>query len=147
MLLAPGELLETDTPLLGQADQLQELLGGVGVGVEAAIQADEFGDGQRQVQLGMLELDPEDLAELHAIALRIQAQDADATTVGLAQPGDHLDRGGLARTVGAENAEHLAHLDPQAHVVHGDLVAVALVETFNMNRRYWAAHDSDSGVL
>lgn len=147
MLLAPGELLEADALLLGQTDQFQEFPRGSGAGAEAAVPADEFGDGQGLVQLGVLKLDTEDLAKLSAIVLRVQAQHADASAVGPAQPGDHLGRGGLARSVGPENAAHPAHLDPQAHVVHGGLAAVPFAETFHMDRRYRAAHNDGSGVL
>ena len=42
---------------------------------------------------------------------------------------DHLDRGGLARAIGTEQAEAAALLDGERHAVHGDHVAVVLDES------------------
>ena len=44
-------------------------------------------------------------------------------SIGLQQRDQHADRGRLARPVGAEQAEGLAGLDGQVHVVHRDVVA------------------------
>ena len=61
-------------------------------------------------------------------------------TAGLAfgggqQPGQHLHRRGLAAAVGAEEAEDLAALDAEAHVIDGGEVAEPLGQAVRLDGR------------
>ena len=81
-----------------------------GVAVERAVQLERLAHAEALGQLAVLKLGPEPLPQLAAVADRVQAEHADRAAVRGAQPFDALDRGGLARTVGAEDPEDLALL-------------------------------------
>ena len=49
-----------------------------------------------------------------------EVREADTARVGQHQPGDDLDRGGLARAVGFQQAEDFAAFHAQAQVVDGN---------------------------
>nr|BFF20061.1 hypothetical protein GCM10025730_35820 [Promicromonospora thailandica] len=68
------------------------------------------------MQRGLLELDADVLADGHGVRLRVAPEEAHRAAVRAAQAGDALDRGGLARAVGAEDAEDLAAGDLEADV-------------------------------
>jgi hypothetical protein len=53
--------------------------------------------------------------------------------IRLAQPLDHLQGGGLAGAVGAEDAEGLALFDLEADAVDRDVFAVALGEGVDLD--------------
>src|SRR5690606_8301136 len=84
---------------------------------------------------GLLELDAHHLTEPRAVPPGIEAEHADTSVVGHAQPCDHLHHGGLARPVDAEDPDALPRLDAQAHVVDRDRVAVAFAEVLGDHRR------------
>src|SRR5690606_40602325 len=54
----------------------------------------------------------------------------DAAGVTLDQPDDHVEAGGLAGTVGAEQADHLAGIEGQAEAIDHLAVLVALAQAF-----------------
>ena len=56
------------------------------------------------------------------------AVDQDVAAVRAHQPDDHVERGGLARAVGAEQAHHFAFLDRQRHVLDDLAAAVGLLQ-------------------
>ena len=56
------------------------------------------------------------------------AVDQDVPTVRAHQPDDHVERSGLARAVGAEQAHHFAFLDRQRHVLDDLAAAIGLLQ-------------------
>jgi hypothetical protein len=65
---------------------------------------------------------------LGALLEAVEARDARRAAGGPQHAHKHLHGGGLAGAVGAEQAEHLALLDGEREVAHGDEVAVGLGE-------------------
>ena len=65
---------------------------------------------------------------------RVAAEHADGALVGLAQALAALDRGGLARTVGAEHRGHLAAVGDEVEPVDDGTTAVALDEPGDLER-------------
>src|SRR6267378_505199 len=135
LLLAARQRRHACTALLLQLDQGEHFVDRVGATVERAEQLQRFGDRELFGELGLLELNPQPLAQRPAcrpFAPR-RAQDRDRAAVGGRQPLQDFDGGGLAGAVGAEQAEALTRGDGQVEARHGDDVAVALDQTDTMN--------------
>ena len=93
--------------------------------VERGEEAQVLLAGHGVVEVLLLEADA-DLGLGHGVvATDVSAQDADLAAVGLQLPGEHLDGGGLAGAVGAQEAEDLAGRDLEADALDGLRVAVA----------------------
>ena len=76
------------------------------------------------------------MLELHAIGMRASTstpRDRRGARGRREQAAQHADRRGLARAVGAEDAEDLAGADREADVVHGDDVAKALDQATDLD--------------
>ena len=81
------------------------------------------------------------------IAKRIHVEDADAAGVRVKQPAGHPDRRRLARTVGADQAEHLAALDRQRQVVHGPGGAEGFRDPLEQDRAHgWNGISASTGM-
>jgi hypothetical protein len=65
---------------------------------------------------------------LRVVGDRIKAEDFDGAGVGLDEALAHLHRGGLARTVGAEEREHLGGLHVEVEVRHRSRRPVPLAD-------------------
>ena len=100
--------------------------GGGGGGVEAVHAADEaeiFGCGETAEE-GEAFGDDADLAlDFDGVGDGVEAEDLDAAGGGGEQAGEHLDGGGFAGAVGAEEAEELAGRDGEVDVLNGGEVA------------------------
>jgi hypothetical protein len=70
-----------------------------------------------------------------AVGADIVAADARGAGGGCDEAGEHLHRGGFARAVGAEEAEHLAAGDAEGHVVDGREGAEALAQALDFDQR------------
>ncbi len=140
LLLSTGEFVEDDVCLFGEVDHLQQLAGGPWGRVEAPVEINEFCRAQRVVQLSALQLHAEDLAHASAVGAGIQSQDSHRPLIGFAQAGQHFDRRGLPRSVRAQDAEGLARLDAQTHIIDGDFVPVTLRQPLCEDRRSVFAH-------
>uniref|UniRef100_A0A1I7Y9Y7 RNA polymerase beta subunit n=1 Tax=Steinernema glaseri TaxID=37863 RepID=A0A1I7Y9Y7_9BILA len=57
-------------------------------------------------------------ATMHGLVADVQVVDQHAALVGLYQADDHVEAGGLAGAVGAEQADDLAAVDGQADITH-----------------------------
>src|SRR6201999_3982873 len=55
-------------------------------------------------------------------------EEVDDTGVGYGDADHHADGGGLAGTVGAEEAEHTAGFDSEAEICNGDFSVVGLAD-------------------
>ena len=97
-----------EVPHLGELDDLVEVLLDelLRIAEQGAVEVDVLACGQLQVEPGA-ELDERGDAAL----------DRAAAFGGLQHAGDDLEHGGFARAVGAEDAEHIAFLHLERHVV------------------------------
>src|SRR5690606_21840450 len=121
LLLPARELRERDASVLGEVEQVEQLLDVPRRRVERREEAHRLLDGDPLVERDLLELDPDGVAHRGGVGLRVDAEHADRAAVGLAQPREALDGRGLARAVGAEDAEDLPGGDGEGHVLDGDL--------------------------
>jgi len=69
----------------------------------------------------------------------VEAQDAQFSGIGAAQPFDALDARGLARAVRADQAENLALIDFKRDRVDGNRRPVCLTQILDFNNR-WTWH-------
>ena len=81
----------------------------------------------------LLQHDPDLLAELARAASGIDSQDPCLTRRAGSIPLQDLDDGRLAGAVGAEQAEHLAARDVEAHPAHGLRLAVRAPEVAHLD--------------
>ena len=95
-----------------------------------------------RIEHALLKLDTDVLGERRALTARILAEDFYLPLVGLSQACHALDRGGLARSVGPDQAEDLTALDVEGHRVDGDHVWISLGQRLHSNDR--RAHSSDA---
>src|SRR3954452_4839821 len=65
-----------------------------------------------------LEGDPDMLVVILAPACKVAAHNRDTASVAFEEPDQYTLRGRLARPSRSQEAEDLARLDPEAHVVH-----------------------------
>ena len=80
--------------------------------------------------------DADSLAEGAPAAFGIEAEDRHLAPVAAAMPFEDLERRRLAGAVGAQEREHLALLDREAHPVHGAVRAIALLQAHDLYRRH-----------
>ena len=71
--------------------------------------------------------------DLERLAQRILAEDPDRAGSGLRQTQQHQDRGGLASSVGTEQADHLAGLDDEIDTRYRHRLAVSLREALRFD--------------
>src|SRR5215469_1197575 len=133
LLLAAGQLPVPGIPLPGQAEEVQQHPAVGRDAVEGAVEADRLGDGELVLQRAFLELDADLLPQLWPAPLGVHPQHADPPAIGLAQAHDAFHGGGLPGAVAAEDPEDLTFLHGEAHVVHGDLAAVLLVDVLDVD--------------
>ena len=67
------------------------------------------------------------------MSLRVDAEDADVTAVGVAQARDALNGGGLPGAVGAEDAEDLAGRHGKGDIRDGHLSAIGFPEVMHLH--------------
>ena len=123
----------------GQVHQRQQLLDALfeeiaGQVIEPALQEQVLAAGQLVVQADLLGRVADAPADGVGVATDVQAEDVRLPTRFGEQRDEHLDGGGFAGPVGAEEAEELATGHLKAHTLHGpcavgiDLGEVAHVE-------------------
>ncbi len=108
LLLAAGDLLDEGVGLRFERDPGQDVAGRQAVAVEAAEHRDQFAEGGFLREAGLLQRDADPLADLVGLRVPAPAQDLDVARGRRVQPFEDLDRGRLARAVGAEQAEAFA---------------------------------------
>src|SRR5690606_19550377 len=67
------------------------------------------------------------------VASDLELADPDPARGGLEVARDHLHDGRLAGTVVAEQADHLAVADLEAHIVHRREIAIAAAQVFHLD--------------
>jgi hypothetical protein len=127
-LHAVGEVGDEFFCFAGERHELEELggAGGGSGGVEAVHAADEgevFGCGETAEE-GEAFGDDTDLAlDFDGVGSGVEAENLDAAGGWRKQAGEHLDGGGFAGAVGAEEAEELAGGDGEVDILDGGEVA------------------------
>ena len=97
--------------------------------VDFRVQLERFARGQVPPKLVFLAEHERELAAVAVGALpRDVTEHAGRAAGGIKQPGEHLERGGLARAVGTEKTDEFAGFDLEADVVDGDELFVLAVE-------------------
>jgi hypothetical protein len=92
---------------------------------------------------GRLELDADLRQQRRVPGPRRHAEHAHLAAVRLAQALDHLERGGLARSIRPENPEELPFVDLKAHAVNGAQVAIGLP---HIPDRYGSGHGRHTNI-
>ena len=75
---------------------------------------------------------------MNGIPRDVGALEYDAARIDGDEPADQVDQGGLARSVGADEGEHLTLRHGEVHVVHG----VRIAEVLGQPGRLEQAHDA-----
>ena len=119
-----------------QADHLQQLvhallLDRAGQAEQAAVEADHFRSGHMLIEVGRLGQVGDLLLDINVAGGLAQNQDLARRREDQAQQS--LDGRGLARAVGAEEAENLALVDIQADVVDGGDLFVLLDQVLDLD--------------
>jgi len=133
--LPAGKLAHSGAGLLLQLDQRNDVAGGGARAVEAAEEGDRLRHRELLGELGFLERDTQQLAQLAVVPAPAVAEHEHLAAVRLGQSLADLDRGGLAGAVRAQQAETLAGPDLQIDPVHCDDVAIALAKPAHEQRR------------
>ena len=121
-------------PRLVEADEREQPLGIVGIVVVRGEQLERLERLDPRVQATLLEHHAHARAQAHALTPRIHAEDAHLAGIGASVALEDLDRGGLARAVGTEEAEDLADRDRERDPVDRGGRAVALLERGDLDR-------------
>lgn len=150
LLLPEGELAREQAPLLVEADELEQLLGPLLLGARV------LGEHGEDALVAVRGADQHVLHARHAaIDARLLegAQEAEARDLGHPQPrdlpaleadrarvhgvvaDDGVEEGGLARAVGADEADDLARLDSKRDVAVGDHPAEGLGGALDLEQR------------
>ena len=109
---------------VGEVHEFEELGGarGCGRGVEAVHAADEaeiLGGGEAAEESEAFRDDADLALDFDGVSGGVEAEDLNAAGGGSEQAGEHLDGGGFACAVGAEEAEELAGGDGEIDVLNG----------------------------
>ena len=121
-------------PRVLEPDQVEQPFRVVGVVVVGGEQLQRLERLHARVEPAFLQHHADARAQLVAVAPRVDAEHAHLAGVGSAVALEDLDRGGLARAVRAEQAEHLAGRDRERDPVDRGRGAVALLERGDLDR-------------
>ena len=137
LTLAAGQLVGEAAAQTGKADQLQQLLHpgldlGFGPVLHLQAEGDVFEHGHIAEQGVILEHEAHSpLACLHLVDQ--SAADIDLAGIGMIQPGQHAQNGGLAGTAGAQQSGEGALAHGEAHVVGGAEIAEGLIDMTHLH--------------
>ena len=116
LLLSAGQSPVRCACRLGQSERVHQPLRVEGVGGICGNEIEHLAGSRRGIRAAALQHHTDASADLRVVGERIQAQDLDAARVGLDEALAHLHSRGLARTVGAEQREHLGGLHVEVEV-------------------------------
>ncbi len=117
LLLAAGQPAIGGPGGVGQAEGVQQPLRIQRVGRVGGHQVQHLAGPGRGIAAAALQHHPDPRAQFGVVGDRVQAQDLDGARVGPDEALAHLDRRGLAGTVGAEQGQHLGAVDLEVEVV------------------------------
>ena len=96
-----------------------------GIPVHVGDELQHFAPGELLVEERLVGNIADELTRLPATLVQVEPADAHAARGREQQAAHHLDGGGFAGAVGAQEREQLAPADGEVQVVDGDLAAVA----------------------
>ena len=134
----PESSLTRSALLAGQAHELDELAGRAPARVVAPVHGEDLRHGQLGLGGGLLQDDADALAQRPLAVLGVVAEHAHLAGAAGAVALEDLGRGGLARAVGAEEAEDLPGGDGEGDVAHRLHVAVGLAQAVDLDCRLHA---------
>jgi hypothetical protein len=126
LLLAAGQRADPGAALLFQLHEADDAIHRRAVAEEAAEQSHGLLDGELVRQLRLLQLDAEALLQRAGVGVPVHAQHLEIAGVARRQALAHLDGGGLAGAVGAEQSEAFAGEDLEVDAIDRDHIAVGL---------------------
>ena len=133
--LAARQLADLGVPHLGEFDDVEQVAERARVRVVAAPDVDELGYPSLPWEAALLQNHADPLAEPRRLGRWIEAEDADRAAGRRPEALQDLQRGGLARAVRAEQAEHFAVADVEVHAAQHLGRAVAHPQVANLDRR------------
>src|SRR5262249_43224133 len=118
---------EPGVALVGEAELIEQPLAvGRRLSIQRRPEIDRLPDLDPLLQLRLLQLDADALLQFVDVAERIETEHRDGAAIRHPQPFDALERGRLAGAVRSDQAEDLAVVHLERHLVHGDGGAVGL---------------------
>ncbi len=131
LLLSARQRTDSRIALLFELDLVDYLSDIARLSIEALKESQRLIHRKLLGELGVLELDSEQLAEITRVRLPVSAKHFDAPRVGREKAFADLDRSRLASAIGAEEAEALPGLDLEVETINCDDVIVGLPESLD----------------
>lgn len=148
LLFASRKLAPGRAGAMGQACSFEKHHWVDRVGIERGIETKGFDDPHAGVDATLLQHDADVSHERTVVGNRVESEYSHTTRRRLSVAFERLDCRGLARTIGAEEHEHLTGLDIEAHAVDcpENFAATASVvvnrEVLNGDGRHASMHDT-----
>src|ERR1019366_1905412 len=134
LFLSTRKRHEPRIALVGEAELVEQLVAHRRLlAVKRRPQLHRLPDLDPLLELRLLELHADPFLQLVDVAEGIEAEHGDRAAVGRADPLDAFHGGGLARTVGADEAEDLAVADVEGDLIHGYGLAVSLADAGDLD--------------
>ena len=136
-----------DLQFVHQAGQLAFAAVGVQVLAQLQHQAQVVGDGELAEHRWLLRqvADAELGARVHGLGGDVAAIELDAAGIGRHQADDHVETGGLAGAVGAEQADDLAGVEGQREIVDDFARPVALAQSLGDQHHFLSLRAGAAG--
>ena len=134
-LLAAGELEDAEVALLFEAHQIDHFIHWPRMRIKGGVHRDRLAHGQIPINARGVQHDPDAALQLRPLTAGIHSEYADVAVVAGPVALENLDRGGLARTVRAQQREHLAVADRQVDTPDNRRARVGLHQAVNVNRQ------------
>ena len=134
LLLPAGELFEALAALVGEPEALEQFSGRPRLGIERPEQVEGLARGDLGREPALLQLHPDEMPEPGVLAGQVDAGDGDGAGIGRTQTADRLHQRGLARTVGAEDADDLALGDIEVDAAQDLARAIGLVDVSDLDQ-------------
>ena len=131
LLLAAGQGPDARQSFLTELDLIDDLADVARLAVEALEEGERLVDGQLLGELGILELDAEQLAQLVLVRFPPAAEDLDAPRIRREKSLADLDGGRFSGAVRPKQSKALARQNLELEAVDGDDVVVRLAEALN----------------
>ncbi len=134
--LASGKLAHPGIALLGQSNCVEYRIHGTTRSVKAPEKTQSLTHRQLLRELGLLELSSHTLPEFPLVFVPTQPEHSHCPSVGLDQSLNHLNRRGLAGTIGTQHPKALANANAEVETVDRSHRAVVLLQCFAFDGKF-----------